>query len=186
MTRRKVIVNPPQPKLNFHVDKRNGLLWIIHRKVAGSSLRKALGIRQMVSAEEALPYNEIMTTITVVRHAWDRITSGMFNPYSGPPGSFGQRINEEILSREGPHAVDWHLWPQSYVTDGFRIDEVVLFESLSGKWKELQQAFDLPDLDHVNRGASHDWRCPDGPFDWTPLLPWYEADFAFNPGWEKK
>jgi hypothetical protein len=182
----KAVVNPPQPKLNFHVDEKNGLLWIIHRKVAGSSIRKALGIRRMIRAEEAIPYNLTLRTITVVRHPWDRLTSGMFNPYYVSPEHFAHRIHEEILNREGPHAVDWHLWPQSYVTKGFRIDDVVLFEHLQERWDGLREEYDLPALEHVNRGNGHDWRCPGGtPFDWTPFLPWYEKDFEYFPDWER-
>ncbi len=186
MTTRQVVVNPPQPKLNFHVDKARDILWIIHRKVAGSSLRKALNIQKMVTPGYAVPYNKDMRTITVVRHPWDRITSGMFNPYSGPPGSFEQRIHEEILNREGPHAIDWHLWPQSYAAEGFRIDDIILFEKLAEGWDLLRQEYHLPPLGWVNRGEQHDWRNPDGPFDWSPLMPWYSDDFRYCEEWERE
>jgi len=178
------VINPPQPKLNFHVDEKNDILWIIHRKVAGSSIRKALGIVAMISAEEALPYNASMHTITVVRHPWDRITSGMYNIFKGGPDvPFSQRIHEEILSREGPHAIDWHFWPQSYVMDGFRVDDIDFFENINSHWKYLQTGYYLPDLPWVNRGEGHKWRDQD--FDWSLLLPLYENDF-YAEWWEKE
>lgn len=182
---RRPVVNPPQPRLNFHVDSKRELLWIIHRKVAGSSLRKALGIRAMVPHDVALPYNN-WRTIMVVRHPWDRITSAICNVF-GPIGeSFAKRITEEILSREGPHAIDWHLWPQSYAANGFRVDDLILFEHLPERWASLRNEYDLPVLEHINRGKGHDWRHPNGEeFDWAPLLPLYERDFEYCEGWDK-
>ena len=181
------VVNAPQPRMNFYADTDRDILWIIHRKVAGTSLRKALDVAMTIPAEEALPHNASMRTITVVRHPWDRITSGMFNIFNGGPEvPFAQRISEEITSREGPHAVDWHFWPQWYVIDGFRVDDVILFENLAEGWCRLQSEYDLPELGHFNKGDGHDWRLPEGePFDWSPLLPWYEPDFAFCEEWKR-
>jgi len=184
MSKPQMAVNPPQRKLNFHVDDKNEILWIIHRKVAGSSIRKALGIQAMISAEEALPYNKDLHTITIVRHPWDRITSAAYNIFKGQRNAmpFGQRMQEEILSREGPHAVDWHFWPQSYVLDGFRVDEMEFYENLNSFWKYLQTGYELPDLPWVNKGDGHKWQDQD--FDWSLLLPWYKNDF-YAEWWEK-
>lgn len=176
--------------LNFHPDTKRGILWVIHRKVAGTSLRKATEAQIMLPPDHAdVQANRHLHTITVIRHPWCRITSAMYNPYTDDR-PFRQKIQEEILDAPNPMLIDWHMRPQHLATDLVEIDKWVLYDNLADEWTQLQdlwchQQYGLPDLTWENRGEHAHWREPDGePYDWSPLLPIYEKDFALNPDWE--
>ena len=114
------------------------------------------------------------------------MTSGLYNPYGDDSRSFRQRLDEEVLSQPDLSCVDRHLQPQWYIMEGFRVDRTLIYERLDEDWAELQEEFDLPNLEHMNKGIDHDWRRPDGePFDWSPLYDWYERDFELCAEWEK-
>ena len=164
---------PEQLRQNYFVDHDREILWIINRKNAGTSIREALGVRVMVQAVEAHQFAHYHT-VTIIRHPWARLTSGLYNPYNGPL-AFAERVQQEILDRPSPWHVDPHLWPQWVPILGFRVDRYIQFVNLPTEWALLQQEYTLPDLEHKNRGTGHNWR--DQNFDWSLLLPWYEPDF---------
>ena len=175
----------PQPRQCFHVDHNRGVLWILHRKNASTSMRKAIGMKRAVLEGEAIPFVHYHT-ITLLRHPWDRVTSGLYNPFGDTPRSFRQTLQDEILDQSDLSMVDRHLWPQWYMMDGFRIDRTLFYEHLERDWAELQEEYDLPKLEWQNKGISHDWRRPDGePMDWSVLNEWYEQDFELCADWEK-
>ena len=174
------------PRLNYHVDHDRKILWILHRKNAGTSIRKAIGCHSMVSAEEALPYNKWSaryTKITALRHPWSRVTSALHNPFDDDR-PIAQKVQEEIFNKPEIADIDWHLWPQWYVMEGFDDIRVLHVETLNGDWMELQREYTLPDLEHQNQGDARDWREQD--FDWSLLLPIYGSDFEFGEWWEKE
>jgi len=170
------------PLLNYHIDEERRLLWIIHRKVAGSSIREAIGCRVMIDLEKALTARHFHT-ITVVRHPWARVTSAAHNPYDDDR-SFAQKIEEEILSKRSPVHVDWHFLPQWLPLAAFQVNRYILMENLTNEWPDLQRRYDYGELQHKNRGDAHDWREMD--FDWSLLEPWYYRDFDINPDWERE
>ena len=66
-----------QPRVSYHIDHGREILWILHRKNAGTSLRHAFGAGKGhmtggVDAEDALAWNGYHT-ISSIRHPWDRI-----------------------------------------------------------------------------------------------------------------
>ena len=179
------IANQPRQRQEYHIDHNRSVLWILHRKNASSSLRKAIETTGGVVDTEALRFKHYHT-ITLLRHPWDRMTSGLYNPYGDDSRSFRQRLHDEVLTRPDLSCVDRHLQPQWYIMDGFRVDRALIYERLDEDWAELQQDFDLPNLEHANKGIDHDWRRPDGePMDWSPLYEWYERDFELCAEWEK-
>ena len=189
-----------EPVSTYHVDHLHKVLWVLSRKNAGTSVRHAIepfGVGE--TREEAQRYS-YYHTITVIRHPWDRLTSGLHNPYSDSR-PFAQKVEDEILRplRDSwkkyavamginwlPASMDHHLWPQWVTIDTFRIDRWLHFDSLQDDWSALQREFEYPDLEHHNQGEDRDWRRPDGePFDWSPLLALYEPDFALCADWER-
>jgi len=167
----------------YHPDHDRKILWILQRKNASTSILELMKCRSMIMVEETLPFRDYYT-ITIVRHPWARVTSGMYNPYGHGPRTFAQKVQEEILDRETPRDIDPHLWPQWVALEGFRVDRWLHFERLDDDWKALQADFDLPDMVRMNVGDGHQWRDQD--FDWNLLLPLYEPDFAFCEDWERE
>jgi hypothetical protein len=179
-------VTKAQPRQGFHVDHDRRLLWILHRKNASGSIQKAIGSIGGCLDTEALPYNHYHT-ITLLRHPWDRLTSGLYNPFGEGPRAFRQTLQEEILNKPHVRMVDRHLWPQWYMMDGFRVDRTLIYERIEEDWAEIMQEFGYPELEWQNEGFYHNWRKPDWePFDWSVLNEWYEQDFELCADWEKK
>jgi len=114
---------PEQLRQNYFVDHDREILWILNRKNAGTSIREALGVRVMVQAVEAHQFAHYHT-VTIIRHPWARLTSGLYNPYNGPL-AFAERVQKEILDRPSPWHVDPHLWPQWVPILGFRVDRYI-------------------------------------------------------------
>lgn len=179
-------MRPPQPRLNFFHHEPSDTLWIIHRKVASSSLRHALGVKAMLMPGEAKKYANCRTFMPV-RHPWQRITTAIINTLGPYKCSFAERIQQEILGKERVEDIDWHVWPQWYGAAGFRVDDVIPFENLPERWGELREEYGLPRLPYINKGRSRDiWHRPDGdPYDWSPLLPTYDLDFGYCERWKK-
>ena len=175
----------PLPLLNYHIDHPRKIVWIIHRKLAGASIREALGCRQMVDRETAFRAPEAYKTITCVRHPWDRLTSAAYHPYNATPDTIRGIIDMEVVFQADPRYMDWHFLPQWIPLKGFRVDYWLVFEHLDESWKRLQKEYpDLPDLEHRNQHGPHDWR--EQPVEWHKLLRWYAPDFDFNSEWERE
>ena len=130
--------------------------------------------------EENLDAFKIMT---VIRHPWDRLTSGLHNPYDDER-PFAQKIEDEILSKPSPHYIDPHLRPQWVLLKDFEVDLALRFDNLDREWDVFRHAYpDLPALEHRNEGPRHDWRTMG--YDFSPLMDWYGPDFDLCTEWER-
>ena len=131
-----------QPRVSYHIDHGREILWILHRKNAGTSLRHAFGagrgdVTGGVGAADALAWNGYHT-ISSIRHPWDRITSGLYNPYDDDR-PFERKIREEILTRPSARHIDSHLWPQWVTLEGFRVDRWLRFDRLREDWEAFAE-----------------------------------------------
>jgi hypothetical protein len=136
-------------------------------KTAGMSICKAMD----VPAGHAPIINPKLNDFifSCVRNPYDRATSLFYYltdkcpPYTKQFMADGETVNSFWTGKASHIRPITFTQPQkAWLEDIERIDKLIRFETLAEDWAEMQQAFDLPELEHRNASTSR------------PATPWQD------------
>ena len=151
------------------LDHKRRLSFVLHRKVASSSLATAITWTEEGTKLQAM--EAAYPILSWIRPWEDRLVSAMYSVHSGMWAN-GEDINDCVEKVKS----DEHVFSQGYDLFRLKMGFLGLYENLPQDWERLRELYDYPALPHKNRGLARprDWRETDIDFD--RFRPYYTRD----------